>query len=460
MPINHAIQRKTYIPPPIDNLPQNLVDYYFRDVCSVFSSYDSDLNPFRSYVSQVYSTSAPVYHAMLSSSAARLADNDPKLTIVGLQYQSQALRCIAESLKLGNEMPQDTLFAIFIVGLSTAWHDGRDIGLAHFRAAQRAITSDLICKRGTNPSIINFFKFALTYWEMALSLVSDDVELASGIEKESEGHSAGNKRVVPHPWTGVSTSIQIIFTRIAKVMRSLRFVQSPSEWDIARYQKLSEDAENLEVAMLTSELPNLSEVEDSGDVNTPPVHHILLAEAYIFGGLYQVYRKFPDILERRRQHASGFTWSKTYAKNNPIADWYSSLPNDATDDTLLRSLGMNVLDRLQKIDITSGTRSVQGILICVAAGSLEMPSPFTLETTLLDDRAMPADIALESESKRVAELRAFTVSRLSSLRKLIHSRPVDLMLQVVKEMFRRLDVGEEVFWLDVIHDMNCETMLG
>lgn len=466
---NSVIPWKTSIPPNISHLPATLVAYYFKDVCSVFSSFDSELNPFRSYVSQVFPYSAPVFNAMLSSAAARLADEMPQLKVIALQYQSQALRCIAESLKQTNEVREDTLFAIFVIGLSTAWHDGKDIGIAHFHAAQRAISSNSISARGNNQSMTDFFKSALIYWEMAISLVSDEVEFSSDIAaaiKESpniaarEPREPSNLRIAPHPWTGVSSPIQAIFSRVAKVIRSLRLSDPHSDAGLLRCWKLAEDAKKLEEALWSIELPDIAEIDDSGDSNTPAYHHILLAEAYLFGGLYQIYRKFPCVLRRRREYISSVAWPQLGPKNNPLAEWYISLSNVSSNSTVLGSLGFSVLNRLQQIPITSGTRSVQAILIFVAAGSLAIPSPVIPDPNLLDEYVPPLEAALELDGNRIMDLREFTISRLASLRTLVHSRPVDLMLQVIKEMYRRLDMGEDIFWIDVIHEMKCETMLG
>ena len=459
------------IPPSINHIPVMLVSYYFQDVCSVFSSFDSELNPFRSYVSQVFQYSSPVFNAMLSSSAARLADEMPHLKIVGLQYQSQAMRSIAESLKEANKIPEDTLFAIFILGLSTAWHDGKDIGLAHFRAAQQAILSNSISFRGNGQSMISFFKYALVYWEMAVTLVSDEVEISDSdiVNDIGESNSTaisisepGNVRVVPHPWTGVSWPVQVLFSRVAKVVGSLRSIKSSTNLGMIRYLKLSEEAERLEVSLWSIELPLIANVDDTGDPNTPTSHHLLLAEAYIFGALYQIYRKFPNVLRKRRDYLSTGTFRGTSPMDNPLQEWYHSLPCDASDTTLLKSLGINIIYRLQQIPISSGTRSVQAILMFVAAGSLSLPSHLISEDPCLlnTHSVQPEALFGSDQSIHIIQLREFTISRLSALRKLIHSRPVDLMLRVIKEIYWRLDEGEDVFWIDVMHEMKCETMLG
>jgi hypothetical protein len=446
-----------------------LVSYYFHDVCSVFSSFDSDLNPFRSYVSRTFQNSAPVFNAMLSSSAARLADEMPQLKVIGLQYQSQALRCIAQSLKGATTISEDTLFAIFLVGLSTAWHDGRDIGLAHFHAAQRAITSDSIWLRGDDHSIMNFFKYALVYWEMAISLVSDDVEFTSKIENivghKSSTPAKGSSdsehiRVTPHPWTGVSLPVQAIFSRVSKAIRALRSLDPRSPTSVLRYKKVSDDIERLEASLWSLELPSVADIDDTGDPNTPASHHIFLAEAYVFAGLYQIYRKFPRILQGRRDELAAETSPGASPLNNPMREWYDLLPAGARDSLLLQSLGINILLRLQQIPITSKTRSVQAILIFVAAGSLTIPGNSIPGSGILDENATGPETVCGTSGDVVMELREFTISRLSSLRKLIHSRPVGLMLQVIKEMYRRLDLGQDIFWIDVMHEMKCETMLG
>lgn len=461
---------KTSIPPAINHLPADLATYYFKNVCSVFSSFDSELNPFRSYVSQVFTYSAPVFNAMLSGSAARLADEKPQLKVIALQYQSQALRCIAESLKQTNKVREDTLFAIFLIGLSTAWHDGKDIGIAHFHAAQRAISSNSISARGDNQSMANFFKSALIYWEMAISIVSDEVEFSSDIEvtiaeensntATTEAKEPTNPRITPHPWTGVSSPIQAIFSRVTKVIRSMRLIDDRSDAGLLRHKKLTQDATKLEEALWSVSLPDIAEIDDSGDPNTPPQHHLLLAEAYLFGSLYQIYRKFPGVLRHRQECTSSTGWPPLGPKNNPIAEWYNSLSNATSNRAFLSSLGFSVLDRLQQIPITSGTRSVQAILIFVAAGSLAVPSPLIQEHNQHPDYVSPLEEDSASEHDHVMDLRQFTISRLASLRSLVHSRPVDLMLQVIKEMYRRLDMGEEVFWIDLIREMECETMFG
>lgn len=55
----------------------NLVEHYFAEVCPLYSCFDSELNPFRTLVSELWSTSSTIYYTIQSMAAANLANHYP-----------------------------------------------------------------------------------------------------------------------------------------------------------------------------------------------------------------------------------------------------------------------------------------------------------------------------------------------------------------------------------------------
>lgn len=92
--VRERLQRST-VPEFMVHLPTELVHHYFSQVCSIFSSFDGSLNPFRTTISRLFQSSAPVYYAIQGMAAAYLANHFPRMALVGIQMQQEAYRSLS-----------------------------------------------------------------------------------------------------------------------------------------------------------------------------------------------------------------------------------------------------------------------------------------------------------------------------------------------------------------------------
>jgi hypothetical protein len=70
-----------------DDVESLLVQHYFKDVCGVFSSFDSVLNPFRTTIGRIYKECPSINYAIQSMAAAHLANTFPNMAATGLELQ-------------------------------------------------------------------------------------------------------------------------------------------------------------------------------------------------------------------------------------------------------------------------------------------------------------------------------------------------------------------------------------
>src|SRR5699024_8853541 len=110
----------------------------------------------------------------------------------------------------------------------------------------------------------------------------------------------------------------------------------------------------------------------------------------------------------------------------------------------LEFLGRNVITRLEQIPATSGTSCIQPLLLLVGSGSLSVAS----------------ELVGSGEEEEILRTRQFVLDRLSCISDLILSEPIHQVNLVAKEIFKRLDVGVDVFWMDVMHSMGVVTIIG
>lgn len=334
-----------------------------------------------------------------------------------------------------------------MLGLSTCWHNVKDFGLVHLKAAQQvARGNNGIGNAVFEHYLYSFLDGALIYWEMLASVVDDEVEIhdISCVEKLDALSLNDSGQIDPHPWTGIAAAPQVLFAHISRLIRRVRSLQSRIAVSPAHLEKLCEEAAELEIQVWNLRLPGLCQINCTGDENTPAIHHLLLAEAHILANAYQIYTVFPDMWSERRQRLVSLDMIHTSIRR-PAAMyrldcWRSFLDADADIEEWLRTLALNIMARLQQIPVSSGTSCAQTILLLVCAGSLVHP--------------------LAGPSERIAQARRFVLDRLSNLHKLFGSGPTVVALRVMDEMFRIQDRGCPVFWLDVLRNLHEETILG
>lgn len=148
-----------------------LAQFYFRETARIYSMYDGSMNPFRAWVSRVWSQSRLVYCAMQSMAAANLEGVYPELVTTGKELRGEAINLLAGTTDCENE----TLLALLMLGATSSWFNPKDSGIALFKSFQSRL------KRGTMTGKLEenseeniFFQGSLVYWKMLLSYVQDE----------------------------------------------------------------------------------------------------------------------------------------------------------------------------------------------------------------------------------------------------------------------------------------------
>lgn len=475
-----------------------LVEHYFKSVCALYSSFDSVLNPFRTAVGRIWDSSPSVYYAIQSMAAAQLANFYPQMVVTGLELQRKAYQHLQDEMALvtaGCQSSERALLAILLLGLTACWHDENDLGLTHLAAARALIYPRLIAPVPPDNKVIRrqnqFFEESLIYWEMLIGFVSQESTINDAAGKHSKpwqsgglgplgiassfmsgnrsGAFASGNKLLPHPWTGIAPKVQMLFAEVGRLIRHERLsrqrtqrttthpsdplgysTRPPPTTPTAQQDDRDKHAwaTLLEEQLLSSDLPAAADLIDPGDAHTSRRDFVQLGEAYRCGALLEIYRVYPRILKRRLGADSASRgWEKT-----GICSLTPSTPGTAREDTDLRiwlnSLALHVIGLLEELPHSSGTCSTQPILLVAAAGELRLVSSLDY-------------FDLHANNEKVRHARAFVRERLREFAKRLPSKPLMRMMQLVEEVWRRLDAGEsDVFWLDVMWEKGWQTVMG
>lgn len=453
LPISY--QSTTSFSTGIFDLQGKLIDAYFTTVCRIFSTFDSPQNLFRSYISQRWQSSSAMFYAMLRMASAKLGRQSRKYKKHASEYQSLAVKQLAEDISTASSWTPELLFVVLMLGLSTCWHDISDLGLVHLQAMQHAVLYTPIRCADDELETLDFFKKALIYWEMVTSWVTEDVtindynQLSPYLQNQalSRGSNPLNlERLKPHPWTSVAQQPQALFTRLVRLFRQLRSFDHGSK---TPKSQLTEPAiflqavEALEDELWRLELPSLHEIANTGDENTPPIHHLLLAEAYMFANFYQLYQVFPNLLSKRGHHLHQQHGPRSRMQNLTMAS-SALLHSDVDSNDWLKFLGRNIIIRLDQIHTSSGTSCVQPLLLLVGSTSL----------------SIKPDSKDSNEEAEIIRMRKSVLDRLSFISNACLSEPIHNVELAVSEIFKRLDVGVNLFWMDMLQNMGLVTIIG
>lgn len=447
--------RNTPLSAGIFDLQGKLIDTYFTTVCRIFSTFDSQQNMFRSYVSRRWQNSSAMFYSMLSMASAKLGRHSLEYKRQASEYQSLAINQLAQSLSAAPSWTPELLFVVLMLGLSTSWHDISDLGLVHLKAMQHAFLNTTIKCADDELETLEFFQKALIYWEMVISFVTKDVTIhdytglspCQQIQTASRASNPFNvEQLKPHPWGSIAQQPQALFTRLVRLFRQLRSFDHGSK---SPKSQLTEPAtflqavEALEDELWRLELPSLHEIATTGDENTPPIHHLLLAEAYMFANFYQLYQVFPNLLSQRGRHLNQPPGPRSPMQN--LTKLSSSVSHSGVDSNdWLKFLGRNIIIRLDQIHTSSGTSCVQPLLLLVASTSL----------------SISADSRGSEEEAEIIRMRKSVLDRLSFISGACLSEPIHTVELAVTEIFKRLDVGVNVFWMDMLQNMGLVTIIG
>lgn len=474
-----------------------LTEFYFKEAASLYSVYDSPMNPFRSTVAQLWGSSRLLHCTLQSMSAACLLDSFPNLAVTGRELRKEALTI------LKNQKSHDhaSLLALLMLGGSSSWHNTSRTGAEYFNLARerlnKMVDSGQLPKDSNN---YHFFEEALIYWELLLTYVDDNV-LRAPIADESSQHSIYfPSRHIPHPWTGIARDTQVTVQEVGRLVRRCRILARSGQYTttdhINELQRSLVVAKELESKLLTFVYPDEKDVVSPGDRVTPVWHLLTLAEVYRRTGLAQLYRVFPDLLDERLQTEEDvctLPHSREW-----LVDGGRTKRNEWLTTHVLETLKM-----LETIPIESGTRDFQPFLLVALCSELRMPtflqqaqssfaeneamellsSPRPTSTAELHDQD-PEDRFTPSVNQSVTSVpelsmrsidiirsRKFVLDRLNSFIRILPPKPMKVCIQIVQNSWARIDRMQiskasthapqrDIYWMDVMMDNNWETCMA
>jgi hypothetical protein len=441
-----------------DDLESLLVQHYFKDVCAVFSSFDSVLNPFRTTIGRIYQDCPSINYAIQSMAAAHLANSFPNMSTVGVEMQRKAFDALQAELPLvqsGQASATKTFLSIMLLGLTTSWHDSSALGLDYLSTARSLILPKLL-SRSEEDEVqreAQFFEESLIHWEMLMGFVTEDAmsfSTPSGLRprRVSKQNAPAARRpdgkIVPHPWTGIAPTGQFLLAEVGRLVRRERSLDKDSAVDIRRRQENSLNAASLEEDLLALEYPSVDDLADTGDERTPKQDFIVIAEAYRCAGLLELYRVFPSIL-RKRLGKDKFSASDNVDFHFPMPRFET--PYEDTDTKLwLNSLAMHILRSIESLPSSSGTFCIQPLLLVIAASELK----FVSSVDFFD---------VHANDSQILSSREFVIRRLQEFALRLPNKPLRQMIQLIKETWRQSDEGLDAFWIDIMNEKGWHTIM-
>lgn len=474
------------IPRTINDRSSLLIEEWFRNVCSMWSSYDSDVNMNRKLAYETWTHSEAVMNCLQSMSATCLSAQMPAMRQIAISYLKSAITAIWKEIGTTQEQPPgpfptEILLSLCCIGTAACWIYTKEIGSQFLREAKtvlKRLNQNSKALSLQDRQKLSFFNNSIIYWNMLVVVVSDEKD-DLGIPKLKEpSDKALAHPIVPHPWTGVSATAQRLFTQAVRLCR--RFRRNSRQGSVTTMRSLEtalrymKEAQEIEEELLGMEQHQAHEILETGDRMSPASHFIDVAEGYRLASLVQLYQTIPDLVSRRLPEdtscSAGFV---------PWDNWI--LP-----------LSLRLVDTLRKVPVSSGTRCIQPLLYLSASTGLR----FDAETLLQQQRATnvmssssidsPVDInttdslisnimetgtdfgeshmTITRLSIEVTHARRFVMERLSALEHSLPPAPVLVAKDLVKAVWAGYDNDipgtNYTHWIDVMEASDLRTIFG
>lgn len=396
--------RLLYTPVAMESM---LMEYWFSDVCPIWSAYDSPENPHRQLASSAWQQSEAVYYALQSMSAACLVDSLPHLKKHLGVLSSQAVEAIQcgvrahKQLGLASKFPKELLLAIIAMGTSVCWSDTRQLGVWFLTKAHELLDQydgRSVQLDGYGQQELDYFREALVYWHMLYRILGSDPgghlrkrketymrrlhhamssdhqpssksrqDLSNNVPNEFP--SKPGKTLALHPWTGISTDIQHTFGLVILLCRDHRLAARKPEsrttaalsdalCDIQMARDLARELREIDVYSDDHAASPNAWSKGTGDSTTPVRHLVDTAEAYRLAALLLLCQTFSDL----DMADLGTDSPETANSSQP------QQPEDTQHSEAALELAMKLVETLRRVPAESGTRCIQPILY-IAAGS-------------------------------------------------------------------------------------------
>lgn len=432
----------------------DLVNYYFNNICTVYSCFDSDLNTFRTLTADLYPKSQTVHLAVQFMSLAHLANWYPYLNALGLGKRSEAWTSLQRDLqalqKRSKEVDVDAvMLSLLLLGPTAAWHQASSLGLQYLLVARNLLQGQLQRNDLVASPHKDFFLSAMMYWEMLTSFV-DPVPLAplSGLKAPDLTLPTRDKPMTPHPWSAVMDDVCFLLAEIGRVLRRQRGPQQsglPIQRRGHERPSVIDDAwtKTLEGLLLELQLPSPDDIVDYDDPRTPRIDLSKMADAYRYVGLLEIYGAFPALL---RETLGLGTIPAALSIITPSREKY---PDEV--HAWLAAIAIHILDLVKTVAITSAACRLLPMILMCAASQLRLPP------VVAAGGSSPGHNEV-IDARYVVEARMLVLSRKYA------QKPVLQMVDIVKETWERLDSagggGERAHWMDVSQEKSWQTIFG
>ncbi|KAJ5898852.1 hypothetical protein N7495_003596 [Penicillium taxi] len=375
---------------------------------------------------------------MQSMAAACVNEKIPQIKSISVHLRGEATRILRR--EIGNIRYdtnaitfQELFLACFMLGLSSAWHDSRDLGLVYFEAAQWMVTELLDHPRTLSASeqqCASFCKKGLIYWQMLTVAMKSENSVDSGLQRGYSLRMSQDPMILPpfeltlpHPFTGLADVAQEL---IANAIALTKQPQTPENLKIAF---------DLEERLLSVDIPTRDDIQDTLDDQSPNWHFSLVAEAYKNTGLLHLYKSFRPLVECRLKGVGD--------EGQSAEDW-------------LASFAVFILNILSQIPPSSGTRCTQPLAIVISAAALKFPK----RVYPSDPSSSNGDVDTLPLGADIMRSRTFVMDRLQCYERSLPPKPITTAIKLVNEVWRQIDEGRNVGWMDVMVQNSLQSIFG
>lgn len=381
-------QTRPSLPQLLDDESSTLIHYYFTRVCRIAGCFNSDVSPFRTIAASMISYSKPVLLLLQASSAALLSGQHPKMRLKALSLQSEAFSAVRTEIGnlQGPIVSDELMISSIIAGLTSAWYDVNDIGLSHVLGSQVLLSLWLASKGKCLKYQQTFILGSYVYWFMISAFAAGDpwqsfhyqealqqtvynLEMSQDIVDDTD--APGNlKRIFPHPLTGFSMQL---FIAIGKVGSLCRLSHSEIDQPKRLQEFLQEKAQSLASELLDLDLSPQSNFQDPQDSQTTIDDILGVGEAYRCAGLLQIYATFPQLLQQQARQPTLNDCGYSDTEMPPETETFKSNSKEEfapLQHNFLRALAFHIVNLLETIPATSGTRVLFGLPVLIAGAWL------------------------------------------------------------------------------------------
>ncbi|GKU07666.1 unnamed protein product [Fusarium langsethiae] len=480
------------------HIPTTLVEYWFRHICPVRSTFDSKVNNNRSLVEGTWTTSEALFYTMQAMSAMCLMGDKPEIGDTLPLLREQAIFAIDKGISRIRTMqtariPSDLVFAVFALGTSSHWTTPTPSGRPWLESAREILSMWRLRLSAAEALLYNYFCQAFTYWEMLVTVVGYGSNFMA-VEKRRQmyrgrlfstmGLEPDNSRVIrdennfpslsikivgtlPNSWCGISDEVIEVFGQVLALCRSAcDYSQSNTSitteaatrtlCDIAVANDLKTELLNMDFDTIVL----LEEVEgyyvETQDEKTPVSHLLQTAEAYRKAGLLQLYLGFDDLIVSTDEGRAG-----SAAAGPRLGD---AVDKDSRGGFLV-DLALQLVAILETIPARSGSKFIHPMLYLSAAvglrfgshgpdlsggfkdGSFTMPQvDWNPENQTIDTAAYFNGLAtfIPQSILKVAEARRFVWARLSIFRQALPHKAGDSALYVPSTFYTKKEIATRI----------------